>query len=279
MSRPAIAVVATPIGNLGDISRRAIETLRDSDLILAEDTRVSKRLLDAIGVVRPLRAFHAYNENAAAATLLDRIIAEELQVALISDAGTPLISDPGFPLINLALSRGIRVTVIPGPCAAIAALVISGLPADGFAFEGFLPSRSAARRQRLRGLREEQRTTILYEAPHRLRECLEDARLELGDDRPVFVARELTKLHETSYRATLGGILELLDADTYAERGEIVIVLGPAPATDVSIAQIDHVLRHALRYLSARDAVALTSDLTGAKRNEVYKICLAIEGR
>lgn len=271
--------MATPIGNLGDISQRAIETLRSSGLILAEDTRVSKRLLDAIGVVTPLRAFHAFNENQATTALLDRVVAEPLRLALISDAGTPLISDPGFPLIHLARERGIEVTVIPGPCAAIAALVISGLPTDRFLFEGFLPPRAAARRERLRALRHEQRTVVCYEAPHRLRELLDDARLELGDERAVFIARELTKLHESCYQATLGGIAELLDADSYAERGELVIVLGPAAAIDPEEARIEQVLRQVLRYLGARDAIALTCDLTGARRNEVYRMCLALEGR
>ncbi|MCC6202888.1 MAG: 16S rRNA (cytidine(1402)-2'-O)-methyltransferase [Gammaproteobacteria bacterium] len=271
--------MATPIGNLGDISPRAIETLRSSGLILAEDTRVSKRLLDAFGIATPLRAFHAYNENQNAAALLDRIATERLLVSLISDAGTPLISDPGFPLIRLARERAIDVTAIPGPCAAIAALVISGMPTDRFLFEGFLPPRAAARRERLRALREEQRTVLLYEAPHRLRACLEDTRLELGDDRGVFVARELTKLHETCYRATLGVIVALLDDDAYAERGELVIVLAPAAAATPEDARIEQVLRHARRYLSARDAIALTCDMTGAKRNDVYRISLALDSR
>ena len=271
IERPSITVVATPIGNLADISERALVLLRECDLVLAEDTRISRRLLEAYGIGTPLQAFHAHNEHDRGCGLLERARRENLAIALISDAGTPLISDPGYALIRDAHASGIRVSAVPGPCAAIMALVMSGLPADEFTFLGFLPARGAARRERLRLLAAEHRTSIAYEAPHRLHEFIADARSELGDERPVFVARELTKLFESSYRGTLGDIESVLAADPNAARGELVIVLGPAPARQQEFAQLDEVLKVVLEYLRPGEAVALAARIVGAPRNLVYK--------
>ncbi len=273
---PAVVIVATPIGNLNDISNRALETLRESDLILAEDTRVSKRLLNAYRIDTPLQAFHEHNEDEITARLIARIIRERIVVAMISDAGTPVISDPGFPLIRAAHDSGVVVTIIPGACAAVAALAISGLPADKFVFEGFPPAKQAARRERYRQLADETRSIILYESPHRLSASLADARAMFGAEREVFIARELTKLHEASYRDTLGAIEDVIAADTYAAKGELVVVIGPSAATRLEQAEVRRTLRAVLRFLSPRDAVALTCEITGEKRNLVYRVCLEL---
>jgi 16S rRNA (cytidine1402-2'-O)-methyltransferase len=279
IERPLLALVATPIGNLKDVSARALDTLRASDLILAEDTRVSKRLLDAYSIDGPMLAVHDHNEREVASRLVSRIVNERLIASLISDAGMPLISDPGYLLIRAAHQVGLKVTVIPGPCAAITALAMSGLPADGFAFAGFLPSRSGARRARLAELSRYRQTLILYEAPHRLLATLEDARDVLGGAREIFIARELTKAHETSYRGTLANIGARLAADEHAAQGELVLIIGPAPEPADDVAQLTESLRAALRYLSPRDAATLVCEITGAKRNAVYRLCLDLAAR
>ena len=216
-------LVATPIGNLEDISARALRVLREARLIAAEDTRQTRKLLEHYGIPTPATSYHEHNKL----TKLDRILEalREGDVALVSDAGTPGLSDPGFELIQAALQAGIRVVPLPGPSAVIAALVASGLPTDSFTYLGFLPRKSKARREVLAGVREAPQTLVAYEAPHRLVEALEDVKAVLGD-RPVAVARELTKLHEEIWRGPVEGALA-----HYAEnppRGEITLVIGGA---------------------------------------------------
>src|SRR5687768_15069417 len=201
-------VVATPIGNLGDLSARAREVLSRVQLIAAEDTRHTRQLLQAFGIDTALTSLHEHNEMHKSATLITRLVAGE-SLALVSDAGTPLISDPGFDLVAAARARGVAVVVVPGPCAAIAALSIAGLPTDRFVFEGFLPAKNAARVTRLRELASEPRTMIFYEAPHRLAEVLRDLAAEFGADRRASVSRELTKRFETTYPGTLAQLCEM----------------------------------------------------------------------
>ena len=269
IERPCLYLVATPIGNLADISLRALEILRGVDLILAEDTRTSLRLLDRYTVRKPLEAFHQHNESARAEALVRRMREEGLALALVSDAGTPLLSDPGFPLVKAALAAGLPVHPVPGPSALLAALCVSGLPCDRFAFEGFLPARSAARRSTLEALAGDTRTLVFYESTHRILATLADVESVMGDQRPLVVAREITKLHETVYRGTVSEVRARMTADPHACRGELVIVLGGASA------QADDGL--ALRLLAAlhgklstRDAVEVVHAATGYPRNRLY---------
>lgn len=232
MSQPAVAsvqpgslyVVATPIGNLDDISARALRILREVALIAAEDTRHSARLLQHFGIQTPLAACHEHNERDQGGRFLARLQAGE-DVALISDAGTPLISDPGYHLVRQARAAGFAVVPVPGACALIAALSAAGLPSDRFIFEGFLPAKAAGRRARLEQVREEPRTLIFYEAPHRILECLQDMREVFGDDRPALLARELTKTFETLQGLPLAELCEWVAADSNQQRGECVVLV------------------------------------------------------
>ena len=265
-------LVATPIGNLEDLSTRATATLAAADLIAAEDTRRSGQLLRRLGIEKPLLSLHEHNERARIDAVLARLEAGA-SVALVSDAGTPLVSDPGYEVVRAAIARGFEVVAVPGPCAAIVALTVSGLPADRFAFEGFLPGRSAARRSRLESLRDERRSLVFYEAPHRLREALRDLAEVFGADRPAAVARELTKVFESVYRGTLGSLAGTVEEDTDMMRGEIVLVVGGAgdAATAVSndAARIVNLLAGELP--PAR-AAKLAARITGAPRAELYEI-------
>lgn len=220
-------VVGTPIGNLGDMSPRAVETLRSVDLILAEDTRHSRQLCRHFGIRTPLRAWHMHNENQA----LDGVVAELAEgrrMALISDAGMPLISDPGYPLVRACHEAGVGVAVVPGPTAAMSALALSGLPCERFCFEGFLSARSGHRRAELAKLVSESRTLIFYEAPHRLAAMLRDCAEVLAPDRPAAIARELTKRYESVYRGTLAELLHWAEGEGPDRKGEFVVVIGPA---------------------------------------------------
>lgn len=216
---------ATPIGNLEDITLRALKVLKEVDLIAAEDTRHTKKLLHHYGIRKPLLSYHEHNRRARGEELLSRLLAGE-KIALVTDAGTPGISDPGAELVALAVSAGVPVVALPGPSAAIAALVVSGLPTSPFCFEGFLPAAKGARRRRLEELKGEKRTLIFYEAPHRLQKTLADM-LEVLGDRPVAVARELTKVHEEVWRGNLSGALEHFRQ--HPPRGEFTLVVGGAP--------------------------------------------------
>lgn len=218
-----IILVPTPIGNLEDITLRALRVLREADLVAAEDTRTTGKLLKLLGIERPLTALHAHNEHQRVASLLDRVAREGLTLALVSDAGTPGISDPGFLLAREALSRGIALEALPGPTACIPALVASGLPCDRFAFEGFLPQKKG-RQTRLKAIADEPRTVVFYESPFRVQKLVEELLQHCGPDRLVAVARELSKLHETWHRGTLAEVAQQLKKAVV--KGEFVVVLG-----------------------------------------------------
>jgi len=270
-------LVATPIGNLGDLAPRGRDVLRDVDLLLAEDTRHTAQLLHACSVRRmpgTLESLHEHNERERVPRVLERLRAGAT-VALASDAGTPLLSDPGAALVGAAVAGGIEVIAVPGPCAAIAALTLAALPATRFAFEGFLPARAAARREALAALAGESRTLVFYEAPHRLRESLEDLAAAFGADRPAAVARELTKKFETVYRGTLGVLAQQAATDADMTRGEIVLVVqGAASATSVDDAEVERVLKILLEDLPVSQAARIAAQITGRARKELYQRAL-----
>jgi len=270
-SQGRLQVVATPIGNLSDLSERARTALAESDLVAAEDTRHTAGLLQAIGVSKPMVSLHAYNEGQRVPDLLARLSAGEV-IALVSDAGTPLLSDPGFELVRRAAQAGIEVRVIPGPSAITAALAVAGLPTNRFCFEGFLPSRSGERRSVLAQLARESRTLVFFEGPHRIAQTLADLAAEFGEERAAVVARELTKAHETVYRGTLGELVKLAMTDANFQRGEITLVVQGAPEAEASVDV--GLLRRALELLSKElppgRAASIAAQLTGASRSEAY---------
>jgi 16S rRNA (cytidine1402-2'-O)-methyltransferase len=268
-------VVATPIGNMGDISARAREILAGVGVVAAEDTRHSGHLLRELGLERPLVSLHEHNERARTGELVARLLAGE-SIALISDAGTPLVSDPGYLFVRAALDAGIVVSPVPGPCAAVAALSAAGLPTERFCFEGFLPSRTVARRRRLAELAAETRTLVIYEAPHRIAHCLQDLAAACGELRAACIARELTKQFETFYRGGLGELAARAAADADMRRGECVIIVEGAAETAPDAARLDETLAVLLRFLPASAAAAAASELTGARRNDVYARALAL---
>ena len=268
-------VVATPIGNMADISARARETLAAASAVAAEDTRHSGRLLRELGLERPLVSLHEHNERARTAELIERLRAGE-SIALVSDAGTPLVSDPGYLLVAAAIEAGITVTPVPGPSAAIAALSAAGLPSDRFCFEGFLPSRAAARRRRLAELAAEPRTLVLYEAPHRIADCLADLAQALRPSRRACVAREITKRFESFYRGSLGELAERAKGDPDLARGESVVLVEGAPPAEPSAAQLDATLAILLRHLPPSAAAAAAASLTGVRRGDAYARALAL---
>ena len=267
-------VVATPIGNLRDISERAIDVLRQVDLILAEDTRVTRRLLDAHAIASPLQSLHDHNEEHRVAPLVLRL-EQGARLALVSDAGTPLLSDPGYQLVRGAQQRGIAVRVVPGPSAITAALSVSALPTRPFWFEGFLPARSGARRQRLRELSTLRATLVFFEAPHRIRECLADMVTELGAQREAAFARELSKRYEQVRRDSLGGLVAWFEQEL--PRGEFVLLVHGAPASSVDPDQLRHVLECLLEVLPTRQAAATAARITGVRRNDAYALALTLK--
>ncbi|HMN45023.1 MAG TPA: 16S rRNA (cytidine(1402)-2'-O)-methyltransferase [Povalibacter sp.] len=270
-----VFVVATPIGNLGDLSPRAREVLASVSLIAAEDTRHTRQLLQSFGIGTALTSLHEHNESEKSSALIERILRGE-SLALVSDAGTPLISDPGFDLIAAARAQGIEVIAVPGPCAAIAAVSVAGLPTDRFTFEGFLPAKSAARRAQLESLAAESRTLVFYEAPHRLVETLEDMTAIFGVDRRASVSRELTKRFETTYAGALGELLATAKCDENMSRGEIVIVVaGAAPVQREAVAlDMQQLLRALLQELPAAQAAKVAAKITGVKRAELYEMAV-----
>lgn len=275
-STGTLYVVATPIGNLEDISARALRVLGEVALIAAEDTRHSSRLLQHFGIVTPLAACHEHNEREEGSRFLARLQAGE-DVALVSDAGTPLISDPGYHLVRQARAAGIRVVPVPGACALIAALSAAGLPSDRFIFEGFLPAKVAARRTRLELLKEEPRTLIFYEAPHRILECLIDLADVFGADRPALLGRELTKTFETLQGMPLGELQAWVAADTNQQRGECVLVVAgwQAPQGEEAVnAEAVRVLDLLLGELPVKRAAALAAEITGVRKNLLYQLAL-----
>jgi 16S rRNA (cytidine1402-2'-O)-methyltransferase len=269
-------VVATPIGNLGDLTPRAREVLASVALIAAEDTRHTRQLLQTCGIGTALTSLHEHNEGHKSAELVARLARGD-SIALVSDAGTPLVSDPGFDLVAAARREGIAVVAIPGACAAIAALSVAGLPTNRFAFEGFLPAKAAARGERLRLLAGEERTLIFYEAPHRLAEVLRDMAASLGAERRASISRELTKRFETTYSGTLAELSAAAERDSDMARGEIVIVVSGAPTAGAALElNADALLRALLRELPPSQAAKVAAHLTGGKRSELYEAALQI---
>jgi 16S rRNA (cytidine1402-2'-O)-methyltransferase len=266
-----IDVVATPIGNLADLSPRARETLANADLIAAEDTRHTGAMLRMLGIDRPLVSLHEYNEGNRRDELLAQL-ARGARIALVSDAGTPLVSDPGFVLVRAALDAGIAVHAVPGPSAVLAALAMSGLPPDRFCFEGFLPAKSAARREQLRLLSRESRTLVFFEAPHRIMETLVDIAAEFGADRRGAVAREISKVHESVYRGSLAELLEIGGKDANFARGEITLVVAGVPAGDAAPddAFVARALDLLAKELPPSRAAAVVAQLTGRRKADVY---------
>lgn len=263
-------VVATPIGNLGDVSNRARAVLRDVAVIAAEDTRHSRPLLKHLGIATPMTALHEHNERAVVTALLTRLQAGE-DIALISDAGTPLISDPGFRLVRAAREAGMTVSPVPGACAAIAALSVAGLPSDRFVFEGFLPAKAAARRARLRELADESRTLVLYESSHRISECCADLCEVFGREREAMLLRELTKLHETCLGATLVEIAERVASDAEQRLGEFVLVVaGCGEEADAKLVEGRRIYALLRAELPPAQAAKLAAAISGAPRKALY---------
>lgn len=270
---PGLHIVSTPIGNLADVSLRALSVIAQADVVYCEDTRHSRKLLAHFGLSRPLQAYHEHNAARERPRIL-RNLQDGKSVAIISDAGTPLVSDPGFKLVREAQDAGIAVLSVPGASALLAALVSAGLPTDQFFFEGFLPSKSGARRNRLSGLAQIPGTLIFYEASSRLRPMLADAAEILGE-RQGAVAKELTKLNESVLRGPLAELPEQL-SDEFAGRGEFVVLVGPPVAEVASDADIAELLGRALPDRSVRDAVREVSEALGVQRSRVYEIALSM---
>lgn len=269
-------VVATPIGNLSDITLRALEILRQVDLIAAEDTRHVRRLLNHYGITTATLSLHAHNERNKTGMLIDRLLGGQT-IALVSDAGTPLINDPGFPLVVAAQQAGIQVIPIPGPCAVIAALSAAGLPTDRFAFEGFLPRTRHVRRAHLERLRAEPRTLVFYESSHRLEECLIDLSAVFPATRRLVIAKELTKLHERLISTSVGEAPTLFQYHPDWKQGEFVLVLegAPSPARQELTSDQLRILDLLLQECSLSTAVSIAEKITGASRKTLYRAALA----
>lgn len=273
-------VVATPIGNLQDISLRGLTVLKEVDRVIAEDTRHVGHLLKHFAINKPTLSMHKFNEEKRLQTILAFLEAGE-NLALVSDAGTPLISDPGYSLIAEARKADITIIPIPGACAAITALCAAGLPTERFCFEGFLPASNAGRRQSLQSLKEEQRTLIFYEAPHRLLDMLASLIEIFGPDRQAVVAKELTKVFETIVSQPLGELIEFFKNNPDTIRGEFVVLVAGASERQTAKKEIatDHVLSVLMATLPLKQAVALASEITGERKNELYAQALAKKGK
>ncbi len=269
-------IVSTPIGNLDDITLRAIEVLRRVDRVVAEDTRHTRRLLDHLGIARPMLALHEHNEDDATARVLSLLETGE-SLALVSDAGTPLINDPGFPLVRACRERSFKVVPIPGVSALVAALSVSGLPTDHFRFEGFLPRKQAARMAQLQSLSHGPATLVFYESSHRILATLEDMVEVFGPQRIGVMARELTKLHETVKSAPLGDLLAWVEADENQRKGEFVLLLaGTETAGDSVQISTDSLLRTLLEEMPLKQAAHLAARISGGKKNLFYQRALEI---
>lgn len=272
-------LVATPIGNLADFSLRAVDTLKQVDFIACEDTRHSQPLLHHYGINRPLLTVHEHNEDQSVGRLIGHLLAGQ-SIALMSDAGTPLINDPGFPLVRAAIEAGIRVMPIPGACALIAALTASGLPTHRFSFEGFPPRKSSARLAVLEALKNDARTLIFYEASHRVQAFLADLAQVFHSDRPLVIARELTKRYETLARTTVGAASALLESSQDMQKGEFVIVVAGRPEDyrdESETREMKRVLGLLLSECSLKTAVSLAVKITGAKKDDVYREALTLK--
>lgn len=272
-------VVATPIGNLGDFSQRALATLKQVDLVLAEDTRHSKRLFNHFGISTQLKACHEHNELA----LIEWVKAKLEQgkdLALISDAGTPLISDPGYPIVNKLRAEGFDVVAIPGASSIVAALSIAGLPTDRFVFDGFLPAKSVARQKALSEYLNQSRTIVLLESSHRILACVKDIVEVLGEARELVLARELTKVYETVISGTASSVLAILEADSNQCKGEFVLMFA-GTESESSKTEIDssRMLKELLNHLPLKKAASVVAELTGQRKNDLYELGLSFKDR
>lgn len=267
-------IVASPIGNLQDITYRAVNILGKSDVILVEDTRRSRILCRNYNITPRFKVFNEHNEQRQVPHILD-LLAQGLQIALLSDAGTPLISDPGYRLVAAARNCGVKIVPIPGPCAAIAAVSVSGLPTDKFIFEGFLPPKTAARKKILAQLKHETRTLIFYEAPHRITATVQDMQECLGQERSAVLARELTKVYETIYLGSLQELALWMQDNPEQRQGEMVLLIaGATNSAPTRVASQEQILPILLAELPLTQAVSLASKLTGIKKNTLYRLAL-----
>jgi len=267
----SLYIVATPVGNLDDITARAIQVLSRVDSIAVEDTRHSRKLLQHLGIDTPMFALHEHNEVQKVDEIIQRIRAGE-DMALISDAGTPLISDPGYPLVNRASQAGIKVVPIPGASSILAALSCAGLPTDRFVFEGFLPAKQGTRCNHLVKLAAEERTLVFFEAPHRIQDCLKDLLTVFGSERHGVIARELTKTYETFLRGTLAELLDMVAADCNQARGEIVLMVAGSDKKDQSLDQAAlHIFNTLLEELPLKQASSLAAKITGLGKKTFYQ--------
>ncbi|NIN36917.1 MAG: 16S rRNA (cytidine(1402)-2'-O)-methyltransferase [Gammaproteobacteria bacterium] len=269
-------VVATPLGNLDDLSPRAVRQLNACDRILAEDTRHSRKLLEYYAITTPMQAYHDFNE-AGKVTMIIGQLQGGLSMALISDAGTPLINDPGFKLVNAAHKAGIPVVTVPGPSAVIAALSVAGLPTDRFVFEGFLPDKRVARKRHLQSLANEQRTLVFYEVPHRIRATLDDLSTIFGRERKAVIAKELTKQHESVRRGTLEELIAWLDEDTSRQKGEFVLMVSGATPLGIPEQEARRILSILMREMSVKQAATVAADILGESKNRLYKLALEMK--
>ncbi|WP_028302227.1 16S rRNA (cytidine(1402)-2'-O)-methyltransferase [Oceanospirillum beijerinckii] len=279
MSEAVLYVVATPIGNLADISERALKVLRSVDLVAAEDTRHTKQLLMHFVINKPLFSVHDHNEHQRVEKVLAELSAGK-SIALVSDAGTPLISDPGFVVVQAVRKAGFPVVPVPGACAMVAALSAAGLPTDRFCFEGFLPAKSSGRKKQLKALERESRTLVFYESPHRVLDSLKDMAEVLGGAREITLARELTKTFETFLSGSLEEVITMVEQDANQRKGEFVLVLAGAKVESDDEEQAiaaEHVLNVLLEELPVKQAAALTAKITGLKKNALYQQALALQ--
>lgn len=279
MSESVLYVVATPIGNLADISERALSVLRSVDLIAAEDTRHTRQLLMHFTINKPLFSVHDHNEQQR----IEKVIAElsaGQSIALVSDAGTPLISDPGFHVVQAVREAGFKVVPVPGPCALVTALSAAAMPTDRFCFEGFLPAKSSGRKKQLQKVEDETRTLVFYESPHRIVDSLTDMAEVFGADRQITVAREITKTFETFYTGSLAQTLEWMQGDANQQRGEFVLVVAGAPEKEdeeAAAVSAEKVLKVLLAELPVKQAAALCAKVTGQKKNALYQQALELQ--
>jgi 16S rRNA (cytidine1402-2'-O)-methyltransferase len=279
MNQGTLYIVATPIGNLSDISQRALEVLRQVDLVAAEDTRHSKPLLHHYGIDKAMVAYHEHNEEQLTPRLVQRLQGGE-SIALISDAGTPLLSDPGYRLVKMAHEVGIRVSPVPGACAAIAALSASGLATDRFLFAGFPPHKQGARQRFYEGLRQQTSTLVFYESSHRVLDSVRDMRDVLGAERAIVLAREISKTFETIHSSTLALLPDWIAADTNQQKGEFVLVVqGATVQADELAVELEHVLGVLLEELPVKQAAQMAARITGLKKNQVYQRALQLAGK
>ena len=272
----SLYIIATPIGNLNDLSPRAIDILTNVDLIIAEDTRHSGVLLQKFGINVPIQAYHDHNERQRVPEVIDRLRNKET-IALISDAGTPLINDPGYHLVTAAHDAGVRVIPIPGPSALISALCVSGLATDRFVFEGYPPTKKEVRLRCFEALTHQGRTLIFYEAPHRIIQTIDDAIHCFGSDRIAALGKELTKLNETVIRDTLGNIKIWLEADKSRQKGEFVLLIQGAKNAKFDEQEATRILKILLQSVSMKEAVRLATEILCGNRNELYKLAVLLK--